>query len=59
MHVGTMLKCIGEPFFILLSLSLSDILHPCDVAEDMAIAYGFNNVQMTFPKTNTVAKQVK
>ena len=57
MHVGTMLKCIGEPFFIL--IFLSDILHPCDVAEDMAIAYGFNNVQMTFPKTNTVAKQVK
>ena len=35
-----------------------DILHVCDIIEDVAIAYGYNNVPMTFPKTNTVAKQV-
>lgn len=30
-----------------------DILHPCDVMEDAAIAYGFNNLQKQFPKTST------
>ena len=39
--------------------SFTDILHTCDIIEDAAIAYGYNNISMTFPKTNTVAKQVK
>lgn len=33
-----------------------DILHECDVMEDAAIAYGFNNLPRTFPPTNTVAQ---
>ena len=32
----------------------SDILHPCDVVEDIGIGYGFNNIQRVFPETNTV-----
>ncbi|KAK9762698.1 phenylalanine--tRNA ligase subunit beta [Basidiobolus ranarum] len=32
----------------------SDILHPCDIMEDVAIAYGFNNIPKTFPKTTTI-----
>ena len=35
-----------------------DVIHPCDIAEDVAIAYGFNNIKMTFPKTNCIAQQV-
>lgn len=35
-----------------------DVIHPCDIVEDAAIAYGFNNVKMTFPKTNCIARQV-
>ena len=46
-----------------LSSSLSslpaDVLHACDIIEDVAIAYGFNNIKMTFPKTTCVAKQVR
>ena len=38
--------------------SHTDVLHACDIVEDVAIAYGFNNVKMTFPKTNTVGHQV-
>ena len=34
----------------------SDILHECDIMEDVAIAYGFNNIPETMPKTNTVAE---
>ncbi|KAF8311820.1 phenylalanyl-tRNA synthetase subunit beta [Clavulina sp. PMI_390] len=33
-----------------------DIFHECDVMEDAAIAYGFNNLPKTFPKTSTVAQ---
>ncbi|KAF8630338.1 hypothetical protein AX15_002988 [Amanita polypyramis BW_CC] len=33
-----------------------DILHECDVVEDAAIAYGYNNLPDTFPATNTVAQ---
>ncbi|KAJ3084245.1 phenylalanyl-tRNA synthetase [Rhizoclosmatium globosum] len=31
----------------------SDILHPVDVMEDVAIAYGFNNITKTVPKAST------
>lgn len=31
-----------------------DILHACDIAEEVGIGYGFNNITMTQPHTNTV-----
>jgi phenylalanyl-tRNA synthetase beta chain len=34
-----------------------DILHPCDVTEDVAIAYGYNNITKTFPTTNTIGSE--
>lgn len=34
-----------------------DIIHACDIFEDVAIAFGYNNIQKTFPKTHTVASQ--
>lgn len=33
-----------------------DILHECDIMEDAAIAYGFNNLPDKFPATSTIAK---
>ena len=33
-----------------------DILHECDIMEDAAVAYGFNNLKTTFPKANTIGK---
>ena len=33
-----------------------DILHECDIMEDAAIAYGFNNLPDMFPVTSTVAQ---
>jgi phenylalanyl-tRNA synthetase beta chain len=32
----------------------SDILHACDIMEDVAVAYGINNIPKTIPKTSTV-----
>ncbi|XP_075014270.1 phenylalanine--tRNA ligase beta subunit isoform X2 [Calonectris borealis] len=36
----------------------ADIIHACDIVEDAAIAYGYNNIQMTIPKTYTIANQL-
>lgn len=35
----------------------SDILHSCDVMEDVAIAYGFNNLVPSVPKVLTIGRQ--
>ena len=37
----------------------ADILHFCDIAEDCAVAYGFNNIQKTVPKTSCIGNQVR
>lgn len=34
-----------------------DIIHACDIYEDVAIAYGYNNIVKTIPTTNTIAEQ--
>lgn len=36
----------------------SDVIHACDIMEDAAMAYGFNNIVRTTPKTYTVANQL-
>ncbi|KAJ7180234.1 hypothetical protein C8R43DRAFT_972282 [Mycena crocata] len=33
-----------------------DILHECDIMEDAAVAYGFNNLPHAFPATTTVGQ---
>jgi len=35
----------------------SDILHDCDLAEDVAIAFGYNSLVMQLPRSGTIAKQ--
>lgn len=34
-----------------------DVIHPCDIYEDVAIAYGYDNIVAELPRTPTVAKQ--
>lgn len=36
--------------------SRHDILHECDIAEDVGVAYGFNKLVRRLPESNTVAK---
>lgn len=36
----------------------SDVLHACDVMEDVAIAYGYNNLVRGIPKTVTVGREL-
>lgn len=36
----------------------SDVLHPCDIAEDVAIAFGYNNIAETMPAASTVGREL-
>lgn len=35
----------------------TDILQQCDIAEDIAIAYGYNNIELKLPSGSTVGGQ--
>ena len=35
----------------------SDVIHSCDIVEDVAVAYGYNNIVKTFPRSVTVGAQ--
>ncbi|KAL3994060.1 phenylalanine--tRNA ligase beta subunit [Acanthocheilonema viteae] len=37
-------------------ITRADVLHECDVAEDVAIAYGFNRIEQQFPETYTTGE---
>eukprot|EP01083_Nonionella_stella_P075492 205264_1 len=39
-------------------VSRSDILHSCDIQEDVAIAFGYNNIRKTLPRCYTIARQL-
>lgn len=34
------------------SITRSDIMHQCDIAEDLSIAYGYNNIEKKITPTN-------
>lgn len=35
-----------------------DVIHACDIYEDIAIAWGYNNIARTIPKTATIGREV-
>lgn len=47
---GTMLSVEVPP-------TRHDVIHACDIIEDVAIAYGYNNIEMIIPDTNCISKQ--
>uniref|UniRef100_A0A3P8PUG3 Phenylalanine--tRNA ligase beta subunit n=1 Tax=Astatotilapia calliptera TaxID=8154 RepID=A0A3P8PUG3_ASTCA len=47
----------GDEIEVEIPPTRSDIIHACDIMEDAAIAYGFNNITRTTPRTYTVANQ--
>lgn len=45
---------------VLVPPTRADVLHQCDIMEDVAIAYGFNNLPRTSPnKASTIAQPLK
>jgi phenylalanyl-tRNA synthetase beta chain len=37
--------------------SRHDVIHACDIYEDVAVAFGYNNIKKTYPETSTVGTQ--
>jgi len=35
----------------------SDVLHACDIAEDVAIGFGYNNITTSMPKSATIGRE--
>jgi phenylalanyl-tRNA synthetase beta chain len=48
----------GDTLRVAVPPTRSDVLHACDVAEDVAIAHGFNNVAETLPKCATIGREL-
>ncbi|KAG7479643.1 phenylalanine-tRNA ligase beta subunit [Solea senegalensis] len=48
---------VGDEIEVEIPPTRSDVIHACDIMEDAAIAYGFNNITHTTPRTYTVANQ--
>lgn len=49
---------VGDEIEVEIPPTRSDVIHACDIMEDAAMAYGFNNIPRTTPRTYTVANQV-
>jgi len=49
---------VGDSLTVTIPPTRADVLHACDIFEDVAIAYGYNNITKTIPKTLTVAQQL-
>ncbi|XP_013872115.1 phenylalanine--tRNA ligase beta subunit [Austrofundulus limnaeus] len=49
---------VGDEIEVEIPPTRSDVIHSCDIMEDAAVAYGFNNITRTTPHTYTVANQL-
>lgn len=49
---------VGDEIEVEIPPTRSDVIHACDIVEDAAMAYGFNNITRTIPRTYTIANQV-
>jgi len=55
MALSTQIK--GSNLIVKAPITRSDLLHPVDVVEDTAIAYGFNNLKRRYPEDMTIGSQ--
>ncbi|XP_037324785.2 phenylalanine--tRNA ligase beta subunit [Pungitius pungitius] len=49
---------VGDEIEVEIPPTRSDVIHACDIMEDAAMAFGFNNIPYTTPLTYTVAHQL-
>ena len=59
--MGLIIKEVSDDSKVLkveVPVTRTDIMHACDIAEDIGIAFGYNNIPREFPPTNTVGKQI-
>lgn len=51
LRMGLRSQIEGDNLKVEAPITRSDILHPCDIAEDLAISFGYNNIVKTKPPT--------
>ena len=51
LRMGLKSQVDGDNLIVGAPITRSDILHPCDIAEDLAISYGYNNITKVKPTT--------
>lgn len=56
-RMGHGAKCVGEKVEVLTGAFRADILHPVDLAEDVAIGHGFEKFGNTLPKRATFGRE--
>lgn len=49
---------IGNKLNVQVPPTRHDVIHACDIYEDIAIAYGYNKIQKTMPYLYTIAEEV-
>lgn len=47
----------GNKLNVLVPPTRHDIIHACDIYEDIAIAYGYNQIEKTLPRLSTIAEE--
>ncbi|XP_046850860.1 phenylalanine--tRNA ligase beta subunit-like [Xenia sp. Carnegie-2017] len=57
MCLNSEVKNDGENIEVEIPPTRADVIHACDIMEDVAIAYGYNNIEETIPKSMTIAHQ--
>lgn len=57
MYLTSELVGNGDNVKVTIPPTRHDVIHACDIYEDVAIAYGYNNIKRTIPKTNTIGQQ--
>jgi phenylalanyl-tRNA synthetase beta chain len=57
MYLETTISDAGKTLNVVIPPTRHDIIHPCDIYEDIAIAFGYNNVPKSLPGTMQIARQ--
>ena len=53
-----MTRCAAVQIEVQIPCTRSDVMHQCDIMEDIAIAYGYDNIKRVMPKVSTVGKKL-
>ena len=56
--MGLLAKAIGGEIEAIVPPTRQDILHACDIVEDIGIAFGFNNIEIEVPSVATIGSQL-
>lgn len=57
MCLKSKIKSNGKQLVVTVPPTRHDVIHACDIYEDVAIAYGYNNIVASLPGTSTIAQQ--